>query len=998
MSGSGSGGQGASGQVTEVRVAWFGEQILQAARGLRTKQSAADRWLEGFLQRSMENEAFRVQALRFIDALPALTNDADLVRHFNEYFSGQDLPLPGSLKWGISRVARGIAPAILGPAIRSAGRILARRFLGGSDIRELKDGLQHLRRQGLSVSLDRLGEAVVSEPEAGRYLQAYLDVLEGFPEETAEGAGPRHVDPEVPNLSLKVSSLYSRISPRDPEGSAMGILARLRPLVRMARDRGASVCLDMEQYDIKQVTLAVFRELITDPEFLGWDGLGIALQAYLRDTEQDLEEILGWADGRSAPVTLRLVRGAYWDQEVVLAQREGWPIPVWTRKADTDRLFERCLVRLFEHHESVRTAVATHNVRSLALAMALAEQYAGARQRFEFQMLYGMGESLHTAVAELGYRTRIYVPFGALLPGMAYLVRRLLENSCSQSFLSMGRIPDGDAAALLAPPAPAATGEPEAVPGGPVFLNEPRRRFTDAGERQAFSAALSRVAGQLGEDYPLIIGGVEQALETGIVSLNPSRPDEHIGRVSAAGAEQAEAAVKAARSAFHGWRDTTPSQRAALLQAAAGLLRDQRDEFAAWEIFEAGKNWPEADADVTEAIDFLEYYAAEARRLADGTAMDVPGETNRYLYRPRGVGVILPPWNYPLAILTGMLSAAVVTGNTAILKPSSQTPVIAARFVRLLREAGLPDGVVNFLPGSGSEVGEYLVRHPGVDFIAFTGSQEVGTRINRLASEIRPGQHHIKRVIAEMGGKNAIIVDAGADLDDAVTGTLASAYGYQGQKCSACSRVIVLASAHEAFVPRLLEAVASLRIGAPKEPGVDMGPVIEAAAKARIGRAIAQGKKVARLAMEADVSTLGAGFFVGPAVFTDVPPDSALAQEEIFGPVLAVIKARDFAHALALANNTRFALTGGVYSRSPGHLARAQREFQVGNLYLNRGITGALVGRQPFGGFRMSGVGSKTGGPDYLLQFSEPRTITENTLRRGYAPSIATARRLMEEG
>ena len=459
-------------QVTEVRAAWFGERILQAARSLQTKQSAGDRWLNGFLLQSMENEAFRVQALRFIDALPALTNDADLVRHFNEYFSGQDLPLPATLKWGISRAARGVTPVILGPAIRSTSKILARRFLGGSNFRQVGDTLQRLYRQGLSVSLDRLGEAVVSEAEADRYLQAYLDILDHLGEKTAGGAGAGRADPEVPNLSLKVSSLYSRISPRDPKGSASGVLARLRPLVRKARDQGASICLDMEQYDIKQVTLAVFRELISDPEFQSWDGLGIALQAYLQDTQRDLDEILHWASARPAPFTVRLVRGAYWDQELVLAEREGWPIPVWTDKAHTDRLFEHCLAHLLEHHENIRTAVATHNVRSLALAMALAEQYGVGGKHLEFQMLYGMGESLHTAVAELGYPMRIYVPFGALLPGMAYLVRRLLENSSSQSFLSLGRVPEGDANTLLAPPAPR-SGKPRRFLAGRCLATNP---------------------------------------------------------------------------------------------------------------------------------------------------------------------------------------------------------------------------------------------------------------------------------------------------------------------------------------------------------------------------------------------------------------------------------------------------------------------------------------------------------------------------------------------
>jgi RHH-type proline utilization regulon transcriptional repressor/proline dehydrogenase/delta 1-pyrroline-5-carboxylate dehydrogenase len=335
--------------------------------------------------------------------------------------------------------------------------------------------------------------------------------------------------------------------------------------------------------------------------------------------------------------------------------------------------------------------------------------------------------------------------------------------------------------------------------------------------------------------------------------------------------------------------------------------------------------------------------------------------------------------------MTGMLAAAIVTGNTAILKPATQTPVIAAKLMEILMAAGLPPGVVNFVPGPGAEIGEYLVKHPRIHCIAFTGSRAVGCRINALAAEVPPGQDHLKRVIAELGGKNAIIVDTDADLDDAVVGTVASAFGYQGQKCSAASRVIVVGKGYDEFTRRLVEAARSVTIGMPEEPGMFMGPVIDARARDNIRKAIEQGRAVARVALESDVSHLGAGYFIGPTIFTDVPPDSALAQEEIFGPVLAVLRAHDFDEALRIANGTTYALTGGVYSRSPEHLEQARREFRVGNLYLNRKITGAVVGRQPFGGFKLSGVGSKAGGPDYLLQFLEPRTITENTIRRGFA-------------
>jgi RHH-type proline utilization regulon transcriptional repressor/proline dehydrogenase/delta 1-pyrroline-5-carboxylate dehydrogenase len=422
-------------------------------------------------------------------------------------------------------------------------------------------------------------------------------------------------------------------------------------------------------------------------------------------------------------------------------------------------------------------------------------------------------------------------------------------------------------------------------------------------------------------------------------------------------------------------------------------MRRRRFELAAWEVFECGKPWREADADVAEAIDFSEFYAAEAIALHQPQGVDVPGEENRFEYLPRGVVGVIAPWNFPLAILTGMTTAALATGNTVVMKPAEQSPIVAAKLQEIFQEAGFPPGVVNYLPGDGETAGAALVEHPGVALIAFTGSRAVGLAINRRAAEVSAaGIPYVKRVIAEMGGKNAIIVDDDADLDEAVLGVVRSAFGYQGQKCSACSRCIVLEKIHDAFLSRLVEAVKSLQIGPAEAPATTVGPVIDEAALERIRGYIELGRREAREVLSIDVGPLAQrGYFVGPHIFADVPQDSRLAQEEIFGPVLAVLRAADLDEALRIANNTQYALTGGVYSRSPGNLQRVRREFLVGNLYINRPITGALVGRQPFGGFKLSGIGSKAGGRDYLLQFALPRTITENTMRRGFAPGVEAA-------
>jgi RHH-type proline utilization regulon transcriptional repressor/proline dehydrogenase/delta 1-pyrroline-5-carboxylate dehydrogenase len=520
---------------------------------------------------------------------------------------------------------------------------------------------------------------------------------------------------------------------------------------------------------------------------------------------------------------------------------------------------------------------------------------------------------------------------------------------------------------------------------------EPLTDFSRAEGRRAMQTALEAVAGQLGRVYPLVVNNQPVSTPTTLDSLNPSHRRQVVGRCGRATPEQARDAVAAAVAAFPGWRDTKAERRADYLVSAAQVMKRRRFELAAWQVYECGKQWREADADVAESIDYCHFYAQEMRRLARPRLRNVPGEDNSYFYEPRGVAVVIAPWNFPLAILCGMTTAALVTGNTVLMKPAEQSAVIGAKLMEIFQEVGLPPGVAAYLPGVGEEIGPTLVDHPNVALIAFTGSRQVGLHINREAAEVCPGQDHVKRVIAEMGGKNAILIDDDADMDEAVHGVAASAFGYQGQKCSACSRVLVPEAVHDAFLARLIEATRSLKIGPAEDPGCHVGPVIDEEAYQRILATIEKGKGEARLAFAGDVGGLAdEGYYVAPHIFADVAPSASLAQEEIFGPVLAVLRCRDLDHALEIANGTRYALTGGFFSRSPEHIARVKREFRVGNLYINRKITGALVDRQPFGGFKLSGIGSKAGGPDYLLQFVLPRTITENTLRRGFAPSAET--------
>jgi len=520
------------------------------------------------------------------------------------------------------------------------------------------------------------------------------------------------------------------------------------------------------------------------------------------------------------------------------------------------------------------------------------------------------------------------------------------------------------------------------------FQNEPLTDFSRGEARDDMRQALQDVAAQFGQDYPLIIKGKATTTRGNIVVRNPSKKSQTLGTVNAATPDLAEQAIEGAREAWISWRQVPVNHRAEYLELMAAEMRNRRFELAAWMVYESGKPWKEADADVAEAIDFCTYYALAMRDLNGVLTCDYPGEENQYRYRSRGVTVVIAPWNFPLAILTGMVAAALVTGNTVVMKPAEQSSIIAAKLAQIIRDAGIPAGVVNYLPGVGEEIGPTLVQHPDVEIIAFTGSRKVGLKINHLAAEPIPDQVSIKKVIAELGGKNAIIIDNDADLDDAVQGVVSSAFGYAGQKCSACSRVIVLSEVYETFLERLKAACESLEVGPADEPGVDFGPVIDEESLNRIKDYIAIGKEECETIVETDLGKLTKeGYFVGPHVFANVEPDSRLIQHEIFGPVVTVSKARNIDQAIQMANSTPYALTGGIYSRSPKNLQRAREELQVGNVYLNRTITGATVQRQPFGGYKMSGIGTKAGGPDYLLQFLIPVAICENTVRRGFAPN-----------
>ncbi|MFN0012600.1 MAG: proline dehydrogenase family protein [Phycisphaerales bacterium] len=1035
----------------EARIHQIGADMLARARGHKQGLLSAKFYSDALMEWSMKDQAFKVQLFRFVDAFPVLHTADDTYDHLEDYLSQPGVTVPGVISAAMTagKFAKGMAVSTISRQITG----MAQKFIAGTDAASALPMLKDLWSSGIAFSVDLLGEACLSDHEADAYRDKYLDLISNLPGQVASWpVSPRlesdHLGP-IPrtNVSVKISSLSARCDPIDPVGARRDLMKRLRPILEAAAAKGVLVNFDMEQESLKDFTLDLFMRCCEEVNFIA----GLAMQAYLVSGDADARLICDWASKANRQVTVRLVKGAYWDYQVIHAEQNGWPCPVWKNKRLTDACFERMTGIFLDAtprsitQGGVKLALGSHNVRSIAAALAALEQRGLPPAALELQMLHGMADQLKHAASEMGLRVREYLPVGEMIPGMAYLVRRLLENTSNESWLKAGFLDNADSAKLLASPhdnanepgasatGPSRNGKPRAtthaspsgialegggrssgldpdrhalspaVPGvgdGRPFFNEPLRDFSKAAQREAFAAAVAKAT------VPRV--------------ANDTTP------------QQAAAMVAAAAGAFPAWRDTDPLVRSAVLVRAAALMRARRDELCGVMIKEAGKTWREADADTCEAIDFCEYYARTAPALFARQRLGrFIGELDETLYQPRGVAVVISPWNFPLAICCGMTVAALATGNTVLVKPAEQTPGIAKLMVDILHDAAREvlsaassrlasdvSRLVAFCPAPGETTGAALVRDPRVAVIAFTGSRDVGLDILSAAAPPSPfassggpavpagaravAPSHLKRVVCEMGGKNAVIIDTSADLDEAVLGVRHSAFGFQGQKCSACSRLIVVDPAGPTgpaitrFRERLVEATRALSVGDPALPGTDVGPVIAADAKAKIegfiSRAKAGGLSFAALDLPASMpSSLRASVpsaFVAPHIFWVVPQNHELAREEVFGPVLAIMHAPSFDEALRIANASDYKLTGGIFSRRPAHIERAKREFRVGNLYINRGCTGALVARQPFGGFGMSGVGSKAGGADYLLQFVEPRAICENTMRRGFAPEL----------
>ncbi|MFN8637880.1 MAG: proline dehydrogenase family protein [Dehalococcoidia bacterium] len=978
--------------VIEERTQALGRALFDAANGYRP--GAAERIEDWLLTHAVSDHRFRDRLLRYMDVLAALDHDSggrEAKRLAHEYFGDSFPELPRGLRW-LLRLARSDAlPApVVGETARRSAEVFARRFITPPGVETVRATIEYLAAHGRVPSFDILGEAVLSDAEAAAYVEGYRTLIGRLADDPARGlrtpAGTAALQ-----VSVKLSSLAAHFSPVDFEGSVRRVLPGLLEICEAARTAGVGVTVDMEQFAYRDLAWTVFQRAFgRDGPLEDWPDAGIVLQGYLVDAPALAEAYARFAASRRVPFQVRLVKGAYWDFETITAAANRWAPPVLTAKAATDARFEELVSRLVGA-SGIRLAVASHNARAHAYAEAVAEHLGLAPGAIEHQTLFRTAEGTSRALAELGWTARDYVPVGELLPGMAYLVRRVLENSSQAGFLLQSRA-GASPEELLRPPPARALDAPARAEEREGFGRAPAARWHDPAFRADFETALAAARDASPTFVPLEAGRETlPAARQGEVR-SPSRPTgAPLGTIAFAGLEATARAVEVARRGQPAWGVRTAAERGAILLDAARRLEERAHEFAAWIVLEGGRDRADAFAEVEEAIDYLRYYAGEAERLFDAHGATIA---------PRGVVAVIPPWNFSLAIPCGMTVAALATGNAAILKPAEQTPLIASRLAMLLHEAGVPLDALVCLPGDGEVAGAALAAHPGVSMVAFTGSRAVGTSLHETVASIEGADGGVRGLVAEMGGKNAILVFPDADLDEAVDGVIRSAFGHAGQKCSAASRVLVAAPLLEVFRARLVEAARALEVGSALDAATRVNPIIDVEARARLDGAAARAREEGTVLLDrfAEPGRGGgdASLLAGPLI-VEIPAVRALeartAIEELFGPILVVVPFADEDEAYQIANATPYALTAGVYSRSPRTIERAARAIEAGTVYVNRVTTGARVGIEPFGGFKFSGTGPKAGGPDYLWAFVRRTDAGPDGDPTSAAASLAAAAR-----
>ena len=987
----------------ESEIKRFGTEIFNYSDQNPASKLTKEFYHSWLLDWSMKNPKFKVQLFRFIDVLPTLKNSSDVVKHAQEYFSSVSEALPKAIKAGLFVSSGKLGASVAAPLIRNQVEAVANQFIAGENVESASKQLIKLQQDGYASICCFLGDAVVSKEESLHYVEKYKKLISNLTSTFQKSSSLDNLKTHSNfssrskvHVSVKLSTLYSQIRPLNHERTVKILSERFSEIASIAKQNDAFLFIDMEEAGFISPTLETLKSVLSKDEFKHWDGLGIVLQAYAKRTEADLEDIIEFSKVRGAPISIRLVKGAYWDSETLIAKQHGWENPLFENKSSSDFVFESLSKKLLDNCDHVYPAFGSHNIRSLSAAVAYANLKNIPKSKYELQFLYGMAQAIKDAFKQQDFLVRDYVPIGELIPGMGYLVRRLLENTSNEGFLRQKFHENESPETLLTAPQYAErTTESTAQNTIPSeeFTSAPMRDYSIEANRLAIAEELERQRKsfeQVPESISPIIGHKKWKKGESFSSTSPNDLKLTIAQGSLATEECIEEVFKLFEKGKSAWSKVKFHERAELLFEVARTLDSKREEFIATLCIETGKTVEESDGEVTEAIDFLNYYGLQAISLtSEDSLISFPGELNTPHWEARGNTLVIGPWNFPLAIPCGMFASALVTGNCCILKPAEQASLVSHKLYKLFIDCGLPKNVSAFLPGRGETLGNALVEDSRIATIAFTGSKEVGLSIIRKSAATSRNQEHVKKVIAEMGGKNSVIVDSNCDLDEAVEGTLRSAFGFQGQKCSACSKVIVVGKEkYEEFASRLKEAMASMPLGPSWFPENYAGPVIDKEQQERISKIIDAGKLTATVLLEhpAQDDSLKNGHFIKPIIFVDVPEGDPLLNKEIFGPVLILTSVNTFEEAILLANDSEYGLTGAVFSRSPNNIELAKEALQVGNLYINRKCTGALVGRQPFGGAKMSGIGIKAGGPDYLKQFLNQKCCSENTMRRGFVP------------
>ena len=966
------------------------------------------RWWEDHLLAWADSDpAAASQMLRFVDALPALRTHDHIIEHLAAYHREAAARFENAepIAPGVSRClseGSGLLGRVVAFNARSNVTRMARRLLGGETIDEVGETVSRLRRQGLAAGIDWLTRDTLTSSEVDAYAARQVALIDGlapivdaWPDDVLLDRTDCDFAARL-HLTIRLSQLATRFHPVATDDTVPKILERLEPIADAARRTQTHLQFAAEPAAVDAlrhhvIDWGVENGVLSDVPF------GITVSAARRSAADTIAEYADWADDVGRPIGITLTEGEARESDAAEAWLAGRDAPVFTRDAATREHFRRCTDRLLERRDALRPALATHALDLVGHALAAAESQGTPDGAIEFHAALGVGEDLARVIEERGVRARVVAPCGESVTGMARLAKSLLENPAALARLRrhLRRIegqsstaPNGtdmpatlDAVPDLQTPEP-----PPAFTAPPAFAGEPLSDWSDDATAAAMAESLDYVTSLLGEEYPLIIDGKAVDGRGSIVSRNPSQKKQVVGKVASASPDQAREAVESAARAQQTWARRPMQERAEFLEVIAAEIASRRFEMASWLVVEAGRDWVQADVEVSEAIDFCRLYAREARRLDEPDRVTLVGEENETAYRPRGVAVVIASWRSPLAALAGMTAAALVTGNAVVVKPAEQTPVIAARLLALFRDAGLPPGVASFVAGETTEIGPPLVTAPQTRVVAFAGDRETGLMLSEAAAARESQAEGLKQVMVQLGGQNVIVVDEDADLDEAVAGTLDSAFLCAGQLDASCSRVVVMRKVREAFRERLAEAAGELVIGDAADPATQIGPVISEDAYDRLAKAIADaGDDVEYLL--AGKPSKAAGYFVPPHIAVGIPEGHFLLHEETVGPLVTIQSGRTFDDVLSLATAGPAPLVAGLFSRNPDRIDQARRELRAGNVVINRPTVGMTVARQPFGGFGPAGLGAKSGGSDYLRQFVVPVTISERTARRGFARS-----------